>query len=216
MLLALMIMAESFYVATYIDADPNSIREAAAVIEQYRKATSSEAGSQRVDVIQEISRPNRWVVIEAWADESSFDAHEKGSATASFRDKIKAIQNSPYDQRVHHAWTVGTPPAAAVGRDALSVVTHIDVPPPRREEAEALLKTLAEASRRESGNVRYDVYQQYPARTNHFTVFAVWKDRTAFDAHDASVHTRRFREALGPMLGALYDERLYNSAAIAN
>jgi len=46
------------------------------------------------------------------------------------------------------------------GGGALIVVTHVDVPPPRREETEVLLKNLAERSRSHEGNVRYDVFQQ--------------------------------------------------------
>jgi quinol monooxygenase YgiN len=57
--------------------------------------------------------------------------------------------------------------------------------------------------------VRYDVFQQNAPRTNHFTVFAVWNGETGFLSHQTQPHTRQFREALGPMLGAPYDERLY-------
>ena len=101
--------------------------------------------------------------------------------------------------------------AAREGRCRLElvVVTHVDVPPPRREETEALLRALVEPSRQEDGNVRYDVFQQLTPRTNHFTVFAIWSDVHAFGSHEAKPHTRAFREALGPMLGAPYDERLY-------
>jgi len=88
-------------------------------------------------------------------------------------------------------------------------VTHVDVPPPRRQDAEALLKTVAEESRKDEGNVRYDVLQESPNRTNHFTIFATWRDAKAFESHEVKPHVRRFREALGPMLGAPYDDRLY-------
>jgi quinol monooxygenase YgiN len=39
------------------------------------------------------------------------------------------------------------------------VVTHVDVLPQRTEEAEVLLKDLAEESRKDESNVRYDVFQ---------------------------------------------------------
>ena len=90
----------------------------------------------------------------------------------------------------------------------MSAVTHVDVPPPRKDETESLLKRLAEESRKDEGNVRYEVFQQTASR-NHFTVFAVWKNRKAFDSHEMKAHTRQFREALGPLLGAPYDERLF-------
>jgi quinol monooxygenase YgiN len=39
----------------------------------------------------------------------------------------------------------------------------------------------------------------------------IWKDRAALDAHNAAAPTREFREKLGHMMGALYDDRRYRS-----
>ena len=196
------------YVATYIDVQPGTINQAIALIKQYGDASSAEGGNSGIDMLQETSRQNRFVIIEAWKDESSFQVHESATHTAHFRSRLRAIHNSPYDQRVHHAFAVGLEPGAA-GSGTLSVVTHVDVPPPRKDETEVLLKSLAEQSRKDEGNVWYDVFQQNAPRTNHFTVFAVWNDERAYNSHEMQPHTRQFREALGPMLGAPYDERLY-------
>ena len=46
------------------------------------------------------------------------------------------------------------------GRGTIFVVTHVDVPPPRKDECVALLKALVEASRNEAGVGRFEVYQQ--------------------------------------------------------
>jgi quinol monooxygenase YgiN len=51
--------------------------------------------------------------------------------------------------------------------------------------------------------------QQQGNRPNHFSVVEIWADQKAYDAHVMATHTRQFRETLGPMSGALYDERLY-------
>jgi quinol monooxygenase YgiN len=40
-------------------------------------------------------------------------------------------------------------------------------------------------------------------------VVEAWKDQKAYDASRAADPQRQFRDKLGPMLGALYDERLY-------
>ena len=196
------------YVATYIDVQLNSATQGTALIKRYREATRTEKGAAGIDVVQEIGRPNRFVIIELWSDERSFDAHEKSEHTAQFRAALKAIHNSPYDQRVHQGLSIDTR-AWMIGRDTVSVVTHVDVPPPRKDETEVVLKRSAEDSRKDDGSVRYDVFQQTASRTNHFTVFAVWKDRKAFDGHEMQLHTRQSREALAPMLGAPYDERLF-------
>jgi quinol monooxygenase YgiN len=198
----------AFYIATYIDIQPSSTTQGITLVRQYSEATRREKGNLGIDVLEEMSRPNRLVIIEIWEDQPSFEIHEKAEPTAEFRTRLKGIHNSPYDQRVHHGFAIDPAPAATAPAN-VSVVTHVDVPPPRKDEAEVLLKGLAEASWKDEGNLRYDVFQQNAPRTNHFTVFAAWKDGSAFDSHERKPHTRQFREALGPILGAPYDERLY-------
>ena len=196
------------YVATYIDVQLNSTNQGIALMQRYREATRTEKGTSAIDVVQETGRPNHFVILELWKDESSFEAHEKAAHTVEFRTRLKAIHNSPYDQRIHRGLSIDSR-TWAVGLDTVVVVTHVDVPPQRTDETEVLLKRSAEDSHKDEGSVRYDIFQQTAPRTNHFTVFAVWKDRKAFDSHEIKPHARQFREVLGPLLGAPYDERLY-------
>ena len=212
MLALLTILSEpnAVYVATYVDVQSVFLNQGAALIKEYRETTRAEKGNSGIDVVQETGRPSRSVVMEIWNDASSFEAHEKAGHTIQFRTKLKAIQNSPYDQRVHKGLAVDSRPWAPE-RGGVSVVTHVDVPPPSKDQAGVLLQRLAEESRKDEGNLRYDIFQESPSRTNHFTVFAVWKDRKAFDSHELKPHTLQFREAIAPMLGAPYDERLYKS-----
>jgi quinol monooxygenase YgiN len=189
------------HVVTYIDIDPKSIAEGLALLKSYREAAGA-------IVLQETSRRNRFVMIEAWNDEAAFQGHEGSQRVTEFRCKLRAIHNSPYDQRVHQTFAAG--PLREAGDGMLHTITHVDVPPPRKDETEVLLTVQAVRSRTDGGNARYDVFQQNAPRTNHFTVFAVWKDEAAFLSHQAAPHTRAFREELGPKLGAPYDERLYS------
>ena len=66
----------------------------------------------------------------------------------------------------------------------------------------------SEASRKAAGAIWLDILQS-PARKNHFTTLEGWSTRATFDAQALSAHAREFREKLGPMLGALYDQRLF-------
>jgi quinol monooxygenase YgiN len=198
------------YVVTYIDVQPDRTRHAIVLLNQYREASSAEEGSPNITVFQETGRPSHFVILEAW-DDSRFQLHESAGHTTRFRSQLRDIHNSPYDQRVHHAFAVGPQPLTPVtGTGVFVVVTHVDVPPPRKDETEVLLQKLVKESRNDAGNVRYDVFRQNAPRTNHFTVFAAWSDASAFASNQAAPHTRQFRENLGPMLGAPYDERLYN------
>ena len=74
----------------------------------------------------------------------------------------------------------------------------------------AALKAMSIDTAGDSGNISYEVLQQ-TNRGNHFTVVEAWSDRKAFDAHAMAAHTRAFREKLGPIAGALYDERIYKA-----
>jgi quinol monooxygenase YgiN len=207
LVMAVLIMPE-VYVATYVDVQPPLSGQGVTLIEQYREATRKGVGNSSVEVVQELGRSNRFVIVEVWKDQASFDTHEKANQTTDFRSRLRAIHGSPYDQRVHQGLTIDVR-KVAIPRNSVSVVTHVDVPPPRKEAAEALLKTVAEDSRKDEGNVRYDVFQESSPRTNHFTIFATWRDAKAFESHEVTAHVRQFREALAPMLGAPYDDRLY-------
>jgi quinol monooxygenase YgiN len=113
------------------------------------------------------------------------------------------------DQRVHQAFAVAA--SRPSGEAGLMIVTHVDVPPPRRDETEALLQSAVEQARNQQGNTRFDIFQQKAPRTNHFTLVAGWSREDAFAQHEGDARTRQFREALAPMLGALYDERVYRA-----
>ena len=88
------------------------------------------------------------------------------------------------------------------------MVSHVDVPPPRKDEVIAALNPLAEQSRKGPGNLRFDVWQQ-TSRPNHFTVVEAWKDQKAYDARGSAPPQRTFRDKLGPMLGALYESGFF-------
>lgn len=96
------------------------------------------------------------------------------------------------------------------GRDKnLYAVTHVDIAGggPRLAEISELIRQFAIDSRNDPGVVRFEVLQQ-DGKPNHFTIFEVWRDREAFEAHLAAAHTRQFREKLQPMLGSPFRESL--------
>lgn len=200
--------ADATYVVTYLDVRLDSTHEAAMVAGRYLKATHSDAGNLRADAYQEIGRPGRFVLIESWKDQASFVVHETAAHTLQFRDELQGIDRAPWDQRVLHGLAVDPGPMAARS-DALYVVTHVDVPFALREQAEALLKQQFDPSLTDPGHLRFDIYQQNEPRMNHFTIFAVWDSQRAFDAYGNTSHSLQFRKAISPLLGALYDERLY-------
>jgi quinol monooxygenase YgiN len=197
------------YGATYVEVAPDAVAQGLALLKALGAAGRKEDGNLRFQVVQERDRLNRLVLLEAWKDQAALEAHRTAKPYAEFNAKLVPIRNAPAHERVHNALAVAARMPGPSGA-AVWVVTHVDVPPSSKDQTIAELKTLSEASRKDAGNLMFEVVQQ-SNRPNHFTVVEVWQDHNAFDAHGVAEHTRRFRTNLGPMLGAPHDDRFYQA-----
>ena len=201
---------ESIYVIGYIEVMPSEKDAGAALVRQLREASRKEAGNLRAEVGRRIGQPNEFVALEAWSDQAAYDAHAQAASTTQLRDKLKAIQSAPYDERPSTALSVGPVTSDSPTGGVIFVVTHIDVVPPRKDEGAALIKQHGDDSRNDSGAIRFELVTQI-SRPNHFTAIEVWSDRESADNHAMNAHTRAFRDKLAPMCGALYDQRFYEA-----
>jgi len=194
------------YVVIYVEAAADNSQQALAALRQYRDASRKEPAIQGIQLLQEIGRPNRLASVEIWASEPEFQTHDQGAAATQLRDSLKSVEITPRDRRLHHGFALGG--GTLPGGGAVYAVSHIDVNPVNRPKTEPILKQLVEDSRKDSGNLGFDVYQQN-GQLNHFGTVAIWQDRKSFEAYENAAHTKTARTGLAPLLGALYDERLY-------
>jgi quinol monooxygenase YgiN len=195
------------YLATYVELMPNAVAPGAALLKQYRDESRKESGNLRFDVLAEVKRPNRFVIVEVWKDKELLDAHGHSAASAQFSEKLKALQDAPNDVRVDHALYLSRSQRKSRA-GPIYIVTHIDVIPPGKDACMAALKTMSTDTAADPGNISYDVLEQ-DDHSNHFTVIEEWSDMKAADMHAMAAHTRAFRTKLIPIKGALYDERFY-------
>ena len=193
------------YAVSYTEVMAPARTRAIAALKQYRDASRKEDGYVRVEFFEQMGRPGHFAVVEAWRDQKAFDARGAAAKT-QFLDTLQPIRVSDYDQRPYKTLAVGA--ASAANGQAVSVVTHVDVAP--NPQVAVLLKRLAEASRQDEGNLRFDVVQ-HTMRANHFTVIETWRNQQALDAHVAAAHTRQYRDELAPMTGSPLDERVYKA-----
>jgi quinol monooxygenase YgiN len=198
------------FIVTYVEVAPASESQALALMKAYRDTTRRGDGNVKAEVLQRIGRPGHFVITEEWRDDGSWKAHRQSAHTMQFQEKLKALRVAPYDERMHTGHAIGTTSSAP--GNAVLIVTHVDVVPPGHVQVREMLKTLADASRKDAGNVRFDVLQG--VRQNHFTVLEGWRDQRSYEAHLSAAHTKTFREELQPRAtdGAPYDERLYRAA----
>ena len=196
----------SFYAVSYVEAMASAASKAIAALKEYRGGERSQDGFVRLDLFEEIGRPGHFAIVETWRDQKAFDARG-AAAQKQLTDTLQPIRVSDYDQRPYKTLSVGPAPSAASSR-AISVVSHVDVN--QDPKVPAMLRRLAEASRQEAGNLRFDVLQ-HTMRANHFTVVETWRDQQAFDAHVAAAHTKEYRDQVQPMTGSPLDERVYRA-----
>ncbi|MEI9999419.1 MAG: putative quinol monooxygenase [Verrucomicrobiota bacterium] len=104
--------------------------------------------------------------------------------------------------------------AAQDSAGPIVTVIHIDVMPPRAQDAATLLARFRQDSLHDPGEKSFQVLREI-GRPNHFTLVEAWSDQKAYDGHNAAPHTRQFRDQLQPMLGSPFDERLHTELPAA-
>ena len=194
------------YSVAYVDILPASRTAAITAIKQYRDASRKDDGFQRIEFFEQAGRPAHFSIIETWANSRDLDTHGASANAKDFRNKIDSMRLSDYDQRPYKTLSLGTAHNAGSSRSTF-VITHVDIGA-QGTNATELLRMLAEASRKEEGNLRFDVLQ-HAMRANHFTVIEEWQTAKAIEAHAAATHTKEYRNSLGPIAGSPLDERLY-------
>jgi quinol monooxygenase YgiN len=200
----------SFYAISYVELMPSARAAGVAALKQYRDSSSKDEGYARIEFFEQIGWPGHIVVVERWMDQRTFDAHGKAPHTADFLSRLQPIRVSGYDQRPYKTLAV-SPPAGSATNQAVYVVSHVDIGGGGPQgDAPGLLRRLAEASRKEGGNLRFDILQ-HNVRANHFTVVEGWRSQKDLDAHAAAAHTRQYRDVLQPMTGSPLDERIYTA-----
>ena len=207
--------ADAVFAVTYLDVGAGAVPQGVELIKKYRDQTRREAANLEFTILQETSRPNRFAIMEGWRDQAAFEAHDKGAAKAEFEGALKPIRNSPPDRKMLQPFANAS---ARPASGALFMVEHVDFlggDPAIAATAAPLVKALADASQKEAGAVRYEIYRMPPPRINHYEVVAAWTDAKAFDAHETAAHTLQFRAATAQGGRAwranLYDQRLYKA-----
>jgi len=194
------------FAVAYIETRAAAADAGRAALEAYRDATRQQTGCVAVELFAQTGRPGHFAVLETWRSQAALDARD-ASAKRQLMEALQPIRTSDYDERPYKPLTLAADKGVGgIRTQGVFVISHVDVAP--NTQAPALLQTLADASRQEAGNLRFDVLQ-HTQRANHFTVVEHWQSQAALDTHVAAAHTRSYRDALQPLTGSPLDERAY-------
>src|SRR5712671_854384 len=197
--------ATTFYSVSYIEVKPGSRTQAVAMLKQYRDITHRDDNNIRLEVFEQADRTGHFLLVETWKTAAAFDA--KAPARKQLADVTDAIRTSGWDTRPYKTLSVASGTAEATNR-SVYVISHVDVAPDPK--VAAMLTTLAQASRLEDGNIRFDVLL-HTMRSNHFEVIETWKSEKALENHANAAHTKKYRDDLQAALGSPLDERVYKA-----
>jgi quinol monooxygenase YgiN len=95
------------YVVTHVDVMPKYTEAGRELLKQFAVTSRGDAGSVRIEVLEELLRPNHSTIVEVWKDRKAYDDHLEAEPTRSFRAKLQPMLGSPFDERLHGLSTAG-------------------------------------------------------------------------------------------------------------
>ena len=92
---------EPITVVTHVDVIPPFTAAGRDLLKEFASATRKDGGAVRVEVFEELSRPNHSTVVEVWASRKAYDDHLALDHTRAYRGKLQPMLGSPFDERLH-------------------------------------------------------------------------------------------------------------------
>ena len=189
------------YVVSYVEGPTKSAPAVERSVQAYAARTRSNPARPTVEVLREIGRSNRLVVVERWPG-----AAQNAEVLAG---ELKGRLEGPLDRRAHHALT---PLLTSGSSGAFHMLMHVDVAPLGADLAAKVLTAQRDAVLSAPGALQFEAAVQSD-KNNHFTVHETWTSRAAYEAFAASPQAQQLREQFVPFKGAPFDDRFYVAAS---
>lgn len=197
------------FVVVYVEFKPADARAGGDVLQQLDALAEDSAGVIRFDVLQQIDRPNFFALFEVWSNAQTFEDFQNSSETQAILTQLTPLLEAPLDQRPGNLLTGTMNPRSQHARARqIFVITHVDVDPQFVGQARPLLDTFVNDSLNDPEVQTFALLSQTPT-PNHFQLVATFANLKAFEDHLSAQHTVDLRTNIDPLLGAPYDERLY-------
>jgi quinol monooxygenase YgiN len=129
-------------VVTYFEVAPAAAAQTAALAGKYAETSRKEPGNYAYEMFEEIGRPSRFAIFEAWRDKNGLAARNASAPSTAFRTELQPLMVSPFSVRSFSRLSVAAP-SAQPGPEAAYVLTHVDVFPPFQDKAAEGLPAIA-------------------------------------------------------------------------
>jgi quinol monooxygenase YgiN len=152
-------------------------------------ASQKDKGNIEYDIYQSQTDKTQLMIFETWQDQPSLDVH---SAAPHFTRLVPQIANAAVGEMAIQSFT-----AKSEG-DQIRINCMLKVAGENVTKALGLAQELVEASRKDGGNIDYDIYQSQTDPT-HLMIFETWQDQPSLDTHSAAEHFTRIVPQLQEM-----------------
>jgi quinol monooxygenase YgiN len=98
---------ERLYVVTHVDVMPKFTDAARDLLKQFAVDSRKDAGAVRIEVLEELGRPNHSTVVEIWPNRQAYEDHLAAEHTKAYRAKLQPMLGSPFDERLHRLTSTG-------------------------------------------------------------------------------------------------------------
>lgn len=88
-------------VVTHVDVMPSFTEPGRLLLRQFAADSRKDPGAVRVEVFEEIGRPNHSTVVEVWETRRAYEDHLTADHTRAYRTKLQPMLGSPFDERLH-------------------------------------------------------------------------------------------------------------------
>ena len=92
---------EPLHVVTHVDVMPKFTADGRELLAQFAIDSRKDAGAVRIEVFEELGRPNHSTVVEVWESRKAYDDHLMADHTRAYRAKLQPMLGSPFDERLH-------------------------------------------------------------------------------------------------------------------
>ncbi len=92
---------ESITVVTHVDVLPKFTAEGRQLLRGFAADSRKDQGAVRIEVFEEIGRPNHSTVVEVWKARKAYEDHLSLEHVKGYRAKLQPMLGSPFDERLH-------------------------------------------------------------------------------------------------------------------
>ncbi len=89
------------YAITHVDVIPPRAADAVALLSKMAQTSRNDPGNGRLEVLQQLNRPNHFSVVEIWPNRKLFENHAASPGIVQFRNELQPMAGALYDQRLY-------------------------------------------------------------------------------------------------------------------